>query len=143
MITMFQGTKFVKIKSLFEIYFGLIPIPSSCSTYFPLCSELIQHTKKQVYTSTPGNFWCYFYRDDFFNRVCNFGIRKKRTMLHGLWNFIFHEVKRADKIGSNISKCGWTLRKTCNITCAFLISKKMKLVKLIHMDKVYTHWKRL
>lgn len=35
-IIMYLGTEFVRMKKLFEVYFGLILIPSSCSTFFPV-----------------------------------------------------------------------------------------------------------
>lgn len=58
-------------------------------------------------------------------------------------NFIYHEAKRAEKTGSDSSKYGFTLGKTHNLSCAFVISKKMKLDRPIHLNEVYTHWTRL
>lgn len=57
-------------------------------------------------------------------------------------SFIYHETKRAKKVGSNSSKCGCTLRNTYNLPCACLILKKTKLDRLIRMDEVYSHLKR-
>lgn len=58
-------------------------------------------------------------------------------------NFIFHEVKQADKTGSDSSKYGCTLKKIYGIPCACLIAKKMKVTTFICMGEIYTHWKRL
>lgn len=58
-------------------------------------------------------------------------------------NFNFHEVKQADKTGSESSKCECTLKKTYGLPRACLISKKMKLEKPICMDEVCIHWKVL
>lgn len=58
-------------------------------------------------------------------------------------NFIFYEVKRADKTGSYSSKCGCTVRKTYSLPCARLISKKLELEKSIRMDGVFIHYTRL
>lgn len=58
-------------------------------------------------------------------------------------NFIYHGAKRAEKTRSYGSKCYFTLRKTYNLSCACLNTKKMKVATVIHMDEVYTNWKRL
>lgn len=42
-------------------------------------------------------------------------------------HFIFHEAKRGKKTCSDSSKYGCTLRKTYDLACACIISKKMKL----------------
>ncbi|XP_050908354.1 protein FAR-RED ELONGATED HYPOCOTYL 3-like [Lathyrus oleraceus] len=58
-------------------------------------------------------------------------------------NYIFHEAKRADNVGSDSAKCGYTIVKTYGLSCACVIAKKVKLGDPIKMDEVYTHWKRL
>ncbi|XP_050889945.1 uncharacterized protein LOC127095276 [Lathyrus oleraceus] len=45
---------------------------------------------------------------------------------HAGLNFIFHEAKRVEKISLDSSKYGCTLRKTYDLPCACIISKKMK-----------------
>lgn len=58
-------------------------------------------------------------------------------------NYIFHEAKWVDNVGSNSPKCGYTIVKTYGLPCACLIEKKVKLDSPIRMDEVYNHWKRL
>ncbi|XP_050893360.1 uncharacterized protein LOC127099673 [Lathyrus oleraceus] len=58
-------------------------------------------------------------------------------------NYIFHEAKRADNVGSDSIKYGCTIVKTYGLSCACVISKKLKLGDPIKMDEVCTHWKRL
>lgn len=65
------------------------------------------------------------------------------TLSHTTLNFIFYEVKRVDKTGSNNSKCVCALMKFYGLPRARLISKKLKLENQIRMDEVCTHWTRL
>lgn len=62
-----------------------------------------------------------------------------RNVSQAVLNFIFHEVKRADKIGSDSSKYECTLGKTYGLPCACLISKNLNLEKTIHMDETFNH----
>ena len=50
--------------------------------------------------------------------------------------YIFHEVKRAENVGSDSSNCGCTLVKTYGLPCAYVISKKVKLDFPIQMEEV-------
>lgn len=54
-------------------------------------------------------------------------------------NFKYHESKQAEKVVLNSSKYSFTLRKTCDLSCACLISKKTKLDIPNLMDEAYTH----
>ncbi|XP_050908230.1 uncharacterized protein LOC127121837 [Lathyrus oleraceus] len=58
-------------------------------------------------------------------------------------NYNFHEVKRADNVGSNSAKYGCTIVKIYGLSCACVIAKKVKFGNPIRMDEVCTHWKRL
>ncbi|XP_050875837.1 uncharacterized protein LOC127079496 [Lathyrus oleraceus] len=58
-------------------------------------------------------------------------------------NYIFHEAKRVDNVGSNSVKCGCTIVKTYGLPCACLIAKKVRLGSSLRMYEVYSHWKRL
>lgn len=58
-------------------------------------------------------------------------------------NYIFHEAKRVDNVGSDSAKYGCTIVKTYGIPCACVIAKKVKLGDPIRMDEVCTHSKRL
>ena len=58
-------------------------------------------------------------------------------------NYIFHEAKRAESVGSDSAKCGCTIVKTYGLPCACVIAKKLKLGEPIRTDEVCSHWKRL
>lgn len=54
-------------------------------------------------------------------------------------NYIFHEAKQVDNIGSDSAKYGCTIVKTYGLTCACVIAKKVKLGSPIRLDEVCTH----
>ncbi|CAK8570687.1 unnamed protein product [Lathyrus sativus] len=58
-------------------------------------------------------------------------------------NYIFHEAKRADNVGSDSVKYGCTTVKTYGLPCACTLPKKVKLGEPIRMDEVCFHWRRL
>ncbi|XP_050918616.1 uncharacterized protein LOC127136054 [Lathyrus oleraceus] len=58
-------------------------------------------------------------------------------------NYIFHEAKQTDNVGSDSAKCVYIIVKTYGLPCACVIAKKVKLGSPIIMDEVLTHWKRL
>ena len=54
-------------------------------------------------------------------------------------NYIFHEAKRAESVGSDSAKCGCTIVKTYGLPCACVIDAKLKLGEPIRMDEVCPH----
>lgn len=58
-------------------------------------------------------------------------------------NYIFHEAKRADNVGSDSAKFGCTIVKIYSLSCACVIAKKVKFGSPIRMNEICTHWKRL
>ncbi|XP_050887186.1 uncharacterized protein LOC127092367 [Lathyrus oleraceus] len=58
-------------------------------------------------------------------------------------NYIFHEAKRADNVGSDSAKCECKIMKIYGLPCACVTAKKVKLCDPINMNEVCTHWKRL
>lgn len=90
MTTMFLGIEFVRIKSLFEIYFGDIPNPSSCSIHSTML--IINSTYKTNKYRLPlfGIVLCYFYEDHFFSRFFFFGILKREQYYTGFGNMQYY-----------------------------------------------------
>ncbi|XP_050888875.1 uncharacterized protein LOC127094048 [Lathyrus oleraceus] len=58
-------------------------------------------------------------------------------------NYIFHEAKRADNVGSNTVKHGYTILKTYGLPYVRFIAKKVKLGNPLRIIEVCSHWKRL
>lgn len=58
-------------------------------------------------------------------------------------NYIFHEAKRDDNVGSDSAKCGCTIMKIYGLSYACLITKNVKIDSPIRMGEVCSHWKRL
>ncbi|XP_058757177.1 uncharacterized protein LOC131630415 [Vicia villosa] len=57
-------------------------------------------------------------------------------------NYIFHEAKQGETVGSVSEKCDCTTLKTYGIPCACVIAKMVKLGEPIRIDEVFPHWKR-
>ncbi|XP_050875905.1 uncharacterized protein LOC127079564 [Lathyrus oleraceus] len=51
-------------------------------------------------------------------------------------NYIFHEAKRVDNVGSDSAKCECTIMKIYGLPCACVIEKRVKLGSLIRLDEV-------
>ncbi|XP_058779086.1 uncharacterized protein LOC131653062 [Vicia villosa] len=58
-------------------------------------------------------------------------------------NYIFHEAKRGETVGSDIVKCDFIITRMYGLPCDCVIAKKVKLGEPIRMDEVIPHWKRL
>lgn len=58
-------------------------------------------------------------------------------------NYIYDEAKRAEKTSSNSSNYSCTFKRTYGLLYADLISKRVKIDRLICMDEVYSLWKSL
>ncbi|XP_058733979.1 uncharacterized protein LOC131605663 [Vicia villosa] len=58
-------------------------------------------------------------------------------------NYIFHEAKRGEIVGSDSVKCGCTITRTYGLPCVCVIAKKARLGEPIRMEEVIPHWKRL
>lgn len=102
-------------------------------------NQMIQNQHNEIQTSFGHNITLFEHRFKDNNLYSQLVSNISRTRL----NFIFHEAKQADNIGSDSSKCGCTLRKTYDLPCACPISKNVKHDSLIQMNEVFTHWKRL
>jgi histone-lysine N-methyltransferase SETD2 len=58
-------------------------------------------------------------------------------------DFIFHEAKRVVECGSDPKKCGCIIRKSYGLPCVCVIAKKIRNMRLIRLDEINSHWKKL
>ncbi|XP_058776175.1 uncharacterized protein LOC131650486 [Vicia villosa] len=104
-------------------------------TYWDSVNQMIQNQHNEIQASFGHNIMVleHRYKDNtLYSQLVD-------NISQATLNYIFHEGKRAENVGSGSSKCGCTLVKTYGLPCAYVISKKVKLDSPIRKNEVFTH----